>query len=89
MSIAAMVPEHDAKLFDFKVDRYVERRFRRELNRYDIVAITSMTPQIDHAFEVAQIAKEQGCMTILGGYHPTLAPEHVADQKAVDYTIRG
>ncbi len=89
MSIAAMVPEHDAKLFDFKVDRYVERRFRRELNRYDIVAITSMTPQIDHAFEVAQIAKEQGCTTILGGYHPTLAPEYVAHQTAVDYTIRG
>jgi len=77
ISIAAMVPEHDAKLFDFKVDKYHEKRFRSDLNRYDVVAITSMTPQIYHALEVAQMAKEQGCHTILGGYHPTLAPEFV------------
>ena len=89
ISIAAMVPEHDAKLFDFKVDKFHEKRFRSELNRYDAVAITSMTPQIYHAFEVAQMAKEQGCHTILGGYHPTLAPEFVARHKEVDFTIRG
>ncbi|MFX0148669.1 MAG: B12-binding domain-containing radical SAM protein, partial [Candidatus Hodarchaeota archaeon] len=89
ISIAAMVPDHEAKLFDFKVDRYREKRFRSDLNRYDVVAITSMTPQIYHAFEVAQMAKEQGCHTILGGYHPTLAPEFVACHPAVDFTIRG
>jgi radical SAM superfamily enzyme YgiQ (UPF0313 family) len=48
-----------------------------------------MTPQIYHALEVAEMAKEHGCTTILGGYHPTLAPDFVAEQKAVDYTIRG
>ena len=89
MSIAAMVPEHDAKLFDFKVDKYVEKRFQRELNRYDVVAITSMTPQIYHALEVAKMAKQEGCITIMGGYHPTLAPEYVAKHPEVDYTIRG
>lgn len=89
ISIAAMVPDHDAKLFDFKVDKYRERRFRSELNRYDVVAITSMTPQIYHALEVAEMAKEHGCYTILGGYHPTLAPNFVAQQSAVDFTIRG
>lgn len=89
ISIAAMVPEHDAKLFDFKVHKYNEYRFRRELNRSDIVAITSMTPQISHALEVAEMAKKQGCITVLGGYHPTLASEYVARQASVDYTIRG
>jgi len=89
ISIAAMVPEHDAKLFDFKVDKYNEKRFIRDLNRYDVVAITSMTPQISSAFEVAQMAKKQGCTTFLGGYQPTLAPEYVAKHPAVDYTIRG
>ena len=89
ISIAAMVPEHDAKLFDFKVDKYREKRFRRELNRYDVIAISSMTPQIYHAFEVAEMAKEHGCITILGGYHPTLVPEHVAEHPAIDYTVRG
>ncbi|MFX0177300.1 MAG: B12-binding domain-containing radical SAM protein [Candidatus Hodarchaeota archaeon] len=89
ISIAAMVPEHDAKLFDFKVDKYREKHFRSDLNRYDVVAITSMTPQIYHALEVAEMAKEHGCITILGGYHPTLAPDFVAKHKAVDYTVRG
>ncbi|MFX1376956.1 MAG: B12-binding domain-containing radical SAM protein [Promethearchaeota archaeon] len=89
ISIAAMVPEHDAKLFDFKVHKYNENRFRTLLNQSDIVAITSMTPQISHAFEVAEMAKEQGCTTILGGYHPSLAPDYVAKHPAVDYTIRG
>ncbi len=89
ISIAAMVPEHDAKLFDFKIDKFKEKRFRRELNRHDVVAITSMTPQIDHAFEVAQMAKEQGCTTIIGGYHPTLDPDYVAKHQSVDYAIRG
>ncbi|MCK4481570.1 MAG: radical SAM protein, partial [Candidatus Lokiarchaeota archaeon] len=81
--------EHDAKLFDFKVHKYKENKFRTLLNQSDIVAITSMTPQISQAFEVAEMAKEQGCTTILGGYHPTLAPDYVAKHPAVDYIIRG
>ncbi|MFX0137417.1 MAG: B12-binding domain-containing radical SAM protein, partial [Candidatus Hodarchaeota archaeon] len=89
ISIAAMVPEHDAKLFDFKVHKYKEKRFLNALNQSDIVALTSMTPQIAHAFEVAEMAKEQGCTTIFGGYHPTLAPEYVTKNPSVDYTIRG
>ncbi|TKJ24238.1 MAG: hypothetical protein CEE43_00715 [Promethearchaeota archaeon Loki_b32] len=88
ISIAAMVPEHDAKLFDFKVHKYNEKKFRSLLNQSDIVALTSMTPQISHAFEVAQMAKEQGCTTIIGGYQPTLAPEFVAKHPAIDYTVR-
>jgi radical SAM superfamily enzyme YgiQ (UPF0313 family) len=89
ISIAAMVPDHGAKLFDFKVQKYREKRFRNNLNKTDIVAITSMTPQISQAFEVAQIAKEHGCTTIMGGYHPTLAPDYVAKNPSVDYAIRG
>jgi len=89
ISIAAMVPEHDAKLFDFKVDKYREKEFRSELNQYDVVAITSMTPQIYSALEVAKMAKEQGCTTIIGGYHPTLVPEFVAKHEYVDFTVRG
>jgi anaerobic magnesium-protoporphyrin IX monomethyl ester cyclase len=89
ISIAAMVPEHRAKLFDFKVHKYYEHQFRRELNKSDVVAITSMTPQISHALEIAEMAKKQGCITVLGGYHPTLDPEYVAKQASVDYTIRG
>ena len=41
ISIAAMAPEHDAKVLDFKVTKYDEKKFRKELNRYDVVALTS------------------------------------------------
>ncbi|MFX0007361.1 MAG: B12-binding domain-containing radical SAM protein [Candidatus Hermodarchaeota archaeon] len=89
ISIAAMVPEHEAKLFDFKVHRYNEKRFRSLLNQSDVVALTSMTPQISHALEVAQMAKDEGCTTIIGGYQPTLAPEYVVKHSEIDYTVRG
>ncbi|MFW9867029.1 MAG: B12-binding domain-containing radical SAM protein [Candidatus Thorarchaeota archaeon] len=89
ITIAAMVPEHEAQIFDFKVQKYKENRFRTMLNKADVVAITSMTPQISNAFEVAEMAKDQGCTTIMGGYHPTLAPDYVAKHPAVDYAIRG
>ena len=89
ISIAAMVPEHEAELFDFKIHKYRENQFRSVLNRSDIVAITSMTPQISHALEVAQMAKNQGCTTIIGGYQPTLVPDFVAKHPGVDYIIRG
>ncbi|MFX1382587.1 MAG: B12-binding domain-containing radical SAM protein [Promethearchaeota archaeon] len=89
MSIAAMVPDHDAKLVDFKIKNYSEKNFNRILNKYDVVAISSLTPQIQSAFEVAEMAKKAGSTTILGGYHPTLAPEYVASHPAVDFTVRG
>ncbi|MBN1215786.1 MAG: radical SAM protein [Candidatus Lokiarchaeota archaeon] len=89
ISIAAMVPEHDAKLFDFKIHKFKENQFRRELNHSDIIAITSMTPQISHALEIAEKAKNQGLITIIGGYHPTLAPDYVAKHPYVDYIVRG
>ena len=89
VTIAAMVPEHDAELFDFKMDKYKENDFRSLLKNSDIVAITSLTPQISHALVVAKMAKEEGCITILGGYQPTLDPEYVISKKQVDYIIRG
>ena len=89
LSIAAMVPEHDATLFDFKVDRYDEEKFRKMLRAHDITAITSMTPQISHALEVAEMAKQEGSTTIIGGYQPTLAPNSVIENSAVDFIVKG
>ncbi len=89
VTLAAMVPEHDAELFDFKVDKYKEKNFRSLLKGSDIVAITSLTPQITHALVVAKMAKDEGCITIIGGYHPTLDPAQVISHKQVDYIIRG
>ncbi len=91
LSIAAMMPEkeYEATLYDFKVEDYKEEAFIKLLQEQDIVAISSMTPQINHALEVAQMAKMQGTTTILGGYHPTLDPKSVIEHEFVDFVVRG
>ena len=89
LTIAATVPQHKAKIIDFKVHNYTETQLKSEFNRFDIVAITSLTPQIYSALHIAEIAKSTGCKTIMGGYHPTLDPEFVVSNPSVDYVIRG
>jgi radical SAM superfamily enzyme YgiQ (UPF0313 family) len=89
ISIAAMVPKHDAKLIDLKVDNLSNKVLKREFKRTDVIAITSMTPQISNAFEISTMAKEQGVITLIGGYHPTLDPDYVANHNSVDFIIRG
>ncbi len=89
MTIAAMVPEHTGQLLDFKVEPYDEAAFRAILNKVDVVAITALTPQIHAALVLTKLAKEQGCTTIVGGYHATLDPGFVVANPCVDYVIRG
>jgi radical SAM superfamily enzyme YgiQ (UPF0313 family) len=89
MTLAAMVPDHESKLIDYKIQEFNKENLKSELNRHDAVAITSMTPQIYSAFEIADIAKTTDCPTILGGYHPTLAQDYVIKHPSVDYIVRG
>ncbi|TFG01100.1 MAG: radical SAM protein [Promethearchaeota archaeon] len=89
LTLAGMVPEHEASLIDYKVQDYNEKALKSELNRHDIVALTSMTPQIYSALNIAEIAKNQGCKTIIGGYHPTLSPDFSAQKDYVDFIVRG
>jgi radical SAM superfamily enzyme YgiQ (UPF0313 family) len=89
LTLAAMVPKHDATLIDYKIQEYNETQLEHELNRHDVVVLTSMTPQIYSALEIAELAKQQGCKTIIGGYHPTLSPNYTANKECIDYLVRG
>jgi len=58
----------------------------------DVVGITSMfTSQRANAHHVAQIAKEvdKDIVVVMGGAHPTSAPEWVVDDHCVDVAILG
>jgi anaerobic magnesium-protoporphyrin IX monomethyl ester cyclase len=58
----------------------------------DIVGISSLfTTYAEEALDVARIAKETDAhiITIMGGNHPTLFPEHCLQSPHVDYVIRG
>jgi radical SAM superfamily enzyme YgiQ (UPF0313 family) len=57
--------------------------------QFDIVGVSSPTPLIYEAWEVAALAKAQGAITILGGPHPTLMPEESMERPEVDLVVRG
>ncbi|MGE5786194.1 MAG: B12-binding domain-containing radical SAM protein [Myxococcales bacterium] len=67
----------------------LERRIR-ELQP-DLVGITAMTPTLPEALRVAEIVRASVSSTkiVLGGVHPTLDPESVLANPAVDFVIRG
>jgi hypothetical protein len=58
----------------------------------DVVAIgSSFTAYSREAGEVAAVAKEvdEGIVTVVGGTHATLFPEHVLRDGNIDYVVRG
>lgn len=60
--------------------------------RPDLVGISSsFTAYAHQAMEIAKITKEidRGIITVMGGTHPTLFPNHVIDHPDIDYVIRG
>ena len=78
----------DVTLFDAEVEEEpISTLLARE--RFDIVGVSSPTPLIYEAWEVAALAKTQGAITILGGPHPTLMPEESMERPQVDLVVRG
>ena len=78
----------DVTLFDGEVeDESIADHLARE--RYDIVGISSPTPLIYEAWDVASLAREQSALTILGGPHLTLMPDESLEKPQVDLVVRG
>ena len=60
--------------------------------RPDFVGISSLfTTYSEEATEIAEICKEidSSIITVMGGTHPTMFPEHTLKSFFVDYIIRG
>jgi anaerobic magnesium-protoporphyrin IX monomethyl ester cyclase len=58
----------------------------------DVVAISALfTAYYAEALEIARVVKEvsNGIITVIGGTHATIFPEHTLDSGHVDYAIRG
>jgi anaerobic magnesium-protoporphyrin IX monomethyl ester cyclase len=69
--------------------RYIEDHFRN--NRYDLVGLSAMTPQIRDAFVIARMVKRNhpDCLVVVGGPHATILPEHTLSCEAVDLACIG
>jgi anaerobic magnesium-protoporphyrin IX monomethyl ester cyclase len=69
-----------------------EIRQKIEASKPDMVGISSLfTTYAEEAIDVARVAKEADAriITVMGGHHPTLFPEHCLHSPHVDYIIRG
>lgn len=60
-----------------------------ELFRPDLVGITMSASDHNEGLCLAKIAKENDIATVLGGYHPTLAPDELLSHLQVDMVVRG
>jgi radical SAM superfamily enzyme YgiQ (UPF0313 family) len=76
MRLASLVPE------DVKVEIWDENLGPidyTQVGPHDFVGITSMTFTIDRAKEISEQLRKQGAIVAIGGTHPTLMPDHVAE----------
>jgi len=56
----------------------------------DLVGLTvPVTSSIDNVLKYARIAKQYGCTTVIGGWHPTLAVEQTLSSPWIDILVRG
>ncbi len=74
------------------VDMELEKRsfhHSLELYRPDLVGITMSATEHNEGLHLAKIAKKNGITTVVGGYHPTGAPELMLSYPQVDIVVRG
>jgi anaerobic magnesium-protoporphyrin IX monomethyl ester cyclase len=92
--IAAMVEDIVDKvtILDLEMEhRPFEEAFKESLAALDpdIVAITMSATEHSEGLRLAQLAKDRGVVTVLGGYHPTAIPDELLSQPQVDMVVRG
>ncbi len=85
---------HQVSIFDAHAKRVGLDQFPSylsRLGRFDIVGITATTALIINGLEIARMVKTwcPQAMVVLGGVHPTVLPEEVLAEPAVDLVVRG
>lgn len=92
--VAAYLLERNyaVKIIDEEVDR-IDREKIRALtsNEKQLFGITSMTPTIGRAYELADLIKSvfPKSTVVFGGIHPTVMPEEALNREAVDLVVSG
>ena len=67
--LAALTPSH------YEIGVIDENIAPFEFKKADIVGITSYTSSVSRGYEIAQIYREQGIPTVMGGIHVSMLPE--------------
>ncbi|MFA5413858.1 MAG: radical SAM protein [Methanoregula sp.] len=78
----------EINIIDMELEQSSFHSFLDALNP-DLVAITMSATDHSEGLRIAKIAKEKGCTTVLGGYHPTAIPDELLLHPQVDLIVRG
>lgn len=98
IALTGYIKEHnkniDIEIYDTNVekDSSIEKTIDFILKHNpQILGLTSMTTNIKAALKIAKAIKtiKPSIITVIGGIHPTVAPEHVLSNKAVDFIVMG
>jgi len=75
--------EMEPKLIQPTVKKYLD------LLKPDLVGISMSATEHSEGLEIAQLAKNKGIATVLGGYHPTAIPDEMLSHPQIDFVVRG
>ncbi len=75
-------------IVDLELDR---RTFQQCLDFYrpDLVGISLSATEHNKTLRLAKIAKQNGAITVVGGYHPTSVPNLMLSYPQIDVVVRG
>ena len=77
---------HEVRLIDDSIDP--DEVIREGIEWSDVVGVSALTSNARRACEIGRWAKERGKFTVVGGPHPTVAPEFFLDDGAFDVTVQ-
>jgi len=88
--IAAAIEDvvDDVNIIDMELE-HTPLQYFLDSFRPDLVGITMSATDHNEGLRIANIAKENGCTTVLGGYHPTAIPNELLSHQQVDLIVRG
>ena len=88
--IAAVIEDvvDDINIVDMELEQQ-PFEFFIDLFKPDLVGITMSATDHKEGLRLAEIAKEKGCATVLGGYHPTAIPDELLSHSWIDMVVRG
>jgi len=71
------------------IDQLAGQNVKKELNKYnpDIVGITATTPLVSDAYKIADMCREKGILTVMGGPHASVLPAEALQH--VDIVVKG
>lgn len=89
-----MIHNYEPEIVDeeiIKIDKAFLVNKIEEMSTPRVFGISAMTTNINKAYKISKIIKEidKNAIVIMGGIHPTVAPEEVLKNGYIDFVVRG